>query len=200
MISLATPRLVLRPWTDADMETFVELCTDPEVMAFIGDGSPRTRAEAEARFARLVPSWEADGFGLLAIEEIDTGAVAGFVGLGVPDFLPEMLPSVEVGWRLLPSFWGRGLGTEAAAAMVDWAVGQPTIDEVIAIIRIENSRSHRIAAKLGMDRRRRTIIPGHRVWVDVYGVSAAQWAQHGGAELEFSTDDPRGTASGDARP
>ncbi|WP_237552257.1 GNAT family N-acetyltransferase [Streptomyces sp. SID5789] len=42
--------------------------------------------------------------------------MAGFTGLSVPNYLPEVLPAVEVGWRLGRAHWGQGMATEAAAA------------------------------------------------------------------------------------
>ena len=56
------------------------------------------------------------GFGMFALELRATGELIGFTGLAVPQFLPEVMPAVEIGWRLGRAFWRRGLTTEAAAA------------------------------------------------------------------------------------
>lgn len=144
-------------------------------MQFIGDGKPRSRPETEGRFHRLQQTWESDGFGLLAVERLDSGEFIGFSGLGTPDFLPEILPSVEIGWRLAPDHWGLGLGTEAATATLDWALGRDDVKPLVAVIQVDNKRSHRVAEKLGMTRERRTIVPDHKVWVDVYGIDADTW-------------------------
>ena len=44
--------------------------------------------------------YESDGFGIEALIDRATGAMIGWAGLAVPHFLPEILPAVEVGWRL----------------------------------------------------------------------------------------------------
>jgi len=76
----------------------------------------------------------------------------GFAGLAVPSFLPEMMPAVEVGWRLARDGWGRGLATEAARAALDEAFGPLGLASVISIIAEGNERSVRVADKLGMRR------------------------------------------------
>ncbi|MEV0287919.1 GNAT family N-acetyltransferase [Kribbella sp. NPDC050820] len=64
-----------------------------------------------------VQAWEREcdsrGFGLFAVEIRSTGELAGFTGLSVPNFLPEVLPAVEVGWRLGRDHWGRGLANRS---------------------------------------------------------------------------------------
>jgi RimJ/RimL family protein N-acetyltransferase len=175
MISLATPRTLLRPWTSDDLDPFVELSLDTDVMKYIGDGKPKSPEAARSTFAQFPQSWDENGFGLLAIERLDTGEFAGFTGLLIPDFLPEILPAVEVGWRLTRSSWGLGLGSEAAGAMVDWAFESLGLERVVSVIQVENVRSQRLADRLGMQRERRTIVPNHGVWADVYELHASQW-------------------------
>lgn len=90
---------------------------DPEVMRWIGDGSVRTRQQTKAGIEAWERDWERWGFGLFALEMRTTGELAGFTGLAVPEFLPEVMPAVEIGWRLGRRFWGAGLATEAARAV-----------------------------------------------------------------------------------
>lgn len=176
MISLATPRTVLRPWVDADLAWFCDLSADPEVMQYIGGGLPRSTSDATESFVRLRADWNRNGFGLLAIECLDGGHVVGFAGLGRPSFLPEIMPSVEIGWRLSPSAWGRGFATEAAAAVLDWAFTSLDLPQVVAVIHVENERSRRLAEKLGFTPERRTIVPEHEVWADVYRLDQTAWS------------------------
>lgn len=176
MICLATPRTVLRPWVDEDLPWFQDLCADPQVMEYIGDGTPRSAEDAANSFIRLRRSWEINGYGLLAIERLDDGAIAGFAGLLRPNFLPEIMPAVEVGWRLDRHAWGKGIGTEAAAAVLDWAFTSVHLEQVVAVIHVENQRSRRIAQKLGFRHERRTIVPEHGVWADVHRLDQSQWA------------------------
>lgn len=148
--TLHTERLVLRPWIRADRVPFAALNADPEVVRFIGDGVPLTRAQSDELAERIEEHWSARGFGLWAVEERDGEPFVGFAGLAVPWFLPAVLPAVEVGWRLARGAWGRGYATEAGAAALEQAFGTLGLAEVIATILPENARSLRVAVKLGL--------------------------------------------------
>ncbi len=176
MISLATPRMVLRPWVDEDLSWFCRLSADPEVMRYIGNGLPRSTSDATASFVSLRADWKRNGFGLLAIERLEDGAVVGLAGLSRPSFLPEIMPSVEIGWRLSPTAWGAGLATEAAAAVLDWAFSSLNLAQIVAVIHVENERSKRLAQRLGFAPERRTVVPEHEVWADVYRLDRCGWS------------------------
>lgn len=106
---VVTERLVLRRWKADDLEPYAEICADSEVMRWIGRGQVRTREECARAIAAFERAWEDRGFGLFALELRASGGLIGFVGLSVPDFLPEILPSVEIGWRLAAAQWGKAL-------------------------------------------------------------------------------------------
>ncbi|ARX88450.1 acetyltransferase [Streptomyces alboflavus] len=79
-------------------------------MRWIRDGSVRDGQQTRDGIRAWESEWESRGFGLFAVEIRSTGELAGFTGLSVPHFLPEVLPAVEVGWRLWPSALGAGPG------------------------------------------------------------------------------------------
>jgi RimJ/RimL family protein N-acetyltransferase len=146
-----TDRLVLRRWRPADRTPFAAMNADPEVMRFIGDGGPLTRAQSDQLLDAIEAHWAEHGFGLwCAAPREDTDACVGFVGLAVPSFLPAVLPAVEVGWRLARAAWRHGLATEGARAALDHAFGPLGLRSVISIIDPVNERSVRVAEKLGM--------------------------------------------------
>ncbi|MDA3038207.1 MAG: GNAT family N-acetyltransferase [Actinomycetota bacterium] len=175
MIALVTPRLVLRPWVPADLVPFAAMCADPEVMRFIGDGSAKTFAEARDSITRSQESWTKHGWGLFAVECLETGSFVGSCGLAEPDLLQPLQPSVEIGWRLERASWGQGYATEAAAAVVDWAFTTLHTKRLVAVVHLDNLASHRVADKIGMRREQRTIVPGLSLWVDVYELGQGSW-------------------------
>jgi RimJ/RimL family protein N-acetyltransferase len=146
-----TERLHLRRFTPADRAPFAALNADPEVVRYVGDGHPMTRAESDALLDAIGAHWAQHGFGLwCAAPHEDPEACLGFVGLAVPSFLPAVMPAVEVGWRLARDAWGRGLATEGARASLQHAFGELRLRSVISVIDPGNERSVRVAEKLGM--------------------------------------------------
>jgi RimJ/RimL family protein N-acetyltransferase len=168
MSVISTDRLVLRRWKQEDYAPFAAICADPEVMRYIGDGSIQTAAQAARAIERFERGWEARGYGLFAVEAKQTGNFLGFTGLSLPDFLPEVLPSVEIGWRLMRSSWGNGYASEAAAAALSYGVNTLGITDVVSIYQPENIASRRIMQKLGMTFDRKTTDPTCGREIEVY--------------------------------
>lgn len=152
------------------------MSADPEVMAFIGNGLPRSSDHTLESFETISRGWLVKDYGLFAIERLSNEAFIGFCGLSKPSFLPEVLPNIELGWRLQRSSWGHGLGTEAAQAVTDWAFETLDFERLISIIHVDNQASHRLATRLGMTKKRRTIVPKDSTWVDVYELERQSWA------------------------
>jgi len=125
--------------------------TDPEVVRMLN--RPVDPEAAAAFLGRARGHWEEHGFGWFAVEgrEADLrGELLGFVGVAYPTFLPELAARPEIGWRLAPRAWGRGLATEAAHAAAADAFTRLELPELISIIHPRNARSQRVATKLGM--------------------------------------------------
>jgi RimJ/RimL family protein N-acetyltransferase len=155
-----TERLELRRFRPDDLDGLAAVFAKPEVWQYpFGRGF--TREETQAFLARQMSHWSMAGFGLWLTIERRTGSVIGFVGLSVPTFLPEVLPTVEVGWRLDPSVWGHGYATEGAAAALDEAFTTLGLSEVCSVPQAENPASVRVAERLGMRFSRSVAIPAH---------------------------------------
>ncbi len=145
-----TRRLRLRGWTGADVEAFLALSTDPEVMRFFP--RPATPAEAES-FVRLQQVRHGAGEPTLyVVERLEDGAFLGFTGLAVPTGPLPFTPCVEIGWRLVRAAWGHGYATEAAAACLDEAFGERGLAEVVSFTAAVNLPSQAVMRRLGMIR------------------------------------------------
>ena len=167
-----TTRLILRRWNSADLAPYSEICADPDVMEWIGDGSIRTEAECAQAIASFERFWQNHGFGLFAVEQRETGNLIGFTGLAIPTFLPEVLPAVEIGWRFGKSAWGKGYATEAAKASLTFGFEEAKIDRIVSIHQIGNEASGRIMQKLGMRFERQTVDLTCNRAVKVYEVTS----------------------------
>jgi RimJ/RimL family protein N-acetyltransferase len=100
-----------------------------------------------------------DGLGLSAAVVKATGELAGWLGLSVPSFLPEILPAVEAGWRLGERFRGLGYATEGATAAIDYGFEILGLDRLVSIFEPANVASGRVMDKLGFVFERRTTHP-----------------------------------------
>ncbi|GHE59849.1 N-acetyltransferase [Streptomyces longispororuber] len=176
MVTLETPRLILRRWREEDVAPMAAVNADPEVMRWIRDGSVRDEQQTRDGVRAWESEWESQGFGLFAVEVRSTGELAGFTGLSVPGYLPEVLPAVEVGWRLGRAHWGRGLATEAAAAALRFGFEERGLERIVSITQVGNDASERIMTKLGMRPDRETVNPHGGRRVRVYAVTSEQYA------------------------
>jgi RimJ/RimL family protein N-acetyltransferase len=168
---LETERLVLRRWdVEADLDAYAALCADPEVMRYIGDGTTRTRAESAEQLAGFEQTWRDRSFGLFATELTATGELIGFVGLAIPDFLPEIMPAVEIGWRLGRAHWGKGYATEGARAALAWGFDALALDRIVSVHAVGNDPSGNVMQKIGMHLDRETVHPRTGRSVRVYAI------------------------------
>lgn len=159
MTEIRTPRLLLRRWHDDDLAPMAEINADPQVMRWIRDGSVRDLENTAESIERWEEEWDDEGFGIFAVELLASGELAGFTGLSVPGFLPEVLPAVEIGWRLGRQFWGQGYASEAAHATLEFALQDRGLDRVISIHQVGNDASENVMRKLGMVLDRETVDP-----------------------------------------
>jgi RimJ/RimL family protein N-acetyltransferase len=151
---------------------------DPEVMRWIRDGSVRDAEHTAKGIAFWEHEWETRGFGLFAVVERESGDLAGFTGLSVPSFLPEILPAVEIGWRLGRRFWGRGIATEAAWAALRFGMADCALDRIVSTHQIGNEASERIMLKLGMRPDREIVQTSCGRPVRVYEVTRSEFLRN----------------------
>ena len=149
MTPLRTERLILRNWEVRDRELFHLINSDDRVMEFFP--MRRTRAEADAMMDRLAEGIVKNGFGLAAIEIAETGDVAGFAGLHITNGLPVAEDgSIEIGWRMAPEFWGKGIASEAARSWRDFGFDRLGLDRIISFAVTGNKRSTNLMQRIGM--------------------------------------------------
>jgi RimJ/RimL family protein N-acetyltransferase len=147
-ITLHTPRLVLRPWRDEDVDSFAAMFDDPAVMEFLP--AQKDRAAIEALLGRMRAHLDARGFGWWAAELKSSGAFIGFVGLSRVPFEAHFTPAVEVGWRLASAHWGKGYATEGARAALHAGFTRLGLGEIVSFTVPPNARSWGVMTRIGM--------------------------------------------------
>ena len=157
-IFLETPRLILRQFTNDDVDDLVTLDSDPEVMRYINGGVASSREAIADKFLPYAMSYyEREHLGFWAIVEKQSQEFIGWIFLR-PEVDFELLQqlnlaepdAVELGYRIRQRSWGRGYTTEAAKALIDRSFGESAIAKIVAWALIENRASTRVMEKAGL--------------------------------------------------
>ena len=147
-----TARLRLREWEDEDEHRFYEVMNRPEVMRHLGGVQLPEEWRAAYRRTR---SFQSDyGHTFWIVEDRESGEILGFCGIkrvNAPG--TDMTGQHEIGWRLRPEAWGKGIAKEAAIASLDLAFDRFDAPHVIAMTVPDNLASQRLMKRLGMTRR-----------------------------------------------
>lgn len=147
--TLTTERLILAPMGIEHWEAYAAAWADPAMTTFIG-GQPRTRTESWGKFLAATALWQFMGFGYWSFLDRASGAFLGNGGLAWFERGIAGLEGVpEAGWAFIPDAWGKGLATEAMAAVLEWADATLAAPEIRCIIDPGNQASRRVADKLG---------------------------------------------------
>lgn len=153
-----TPRAYVRDWVPDDWKRFAILATDPRVMCYIGDG----QLWSEERVRKFVNGG------------IEAATTRGWILwpvickqdselIGVCGFNSAYAPDVEIGLWLRPEYWGRGLATAVAAAVMEYGWRTFGFERLISVSHPENRASIRVMEKLGMTFDRRFVHDGNEV-------------------------------------
>ena len=163
MKRLETERLVLRQWEPEDADFVLDLYSRWEVQRFIGNHPQvmRDRAEAEDR----IRTWRSIGrqdmahpvHGIWAVELKEPATPTTLAGTLLLKSIPASSGSLplqpsgdtEIGWHFHPDHWGNGYASEAAAAVLAYALDNG-LDKVVAVTAPANTASQRVCARIGM--------------------------------------------------
>lgn len=146
---IETDRIFLRPFCIADIEAFSKICANPNVMRYIGDGKPVSLAVIAEKIPEWIELYEKQKYGLMALVLKETNELIGFCGLIHQTVDGEAF--IELGYRLDEAYWGKGIATEAAMAVRDYAFNELNIPMLISIMHHQNAPSKRVAKRIGME-------------------------------------------------
>ncbi len=154
---LETSRLTLRYLTSRDTEALTPILGDAEVMRFSIIGVHSQKQIKQFIEQRLL-SYLEHGFGLYALVHKQNQELIGYCGFFIQSI--EQQSEVEIGYRLAKKYWGQGLATEAAKAVLEYGQQRYNFKRFICLIEPENVRSVRVATKLGMELEKKIIYYG----------------------------------------
>ena len=131
-----------------DLDTLFVLYRDPDIRKYFPDGT-RTYEETKEELEWIIDVYYGQyGFGMWATIHRETGAFIGRCGL-IPWTIDDQ-PEVEVAYLLDKAYWGQGLATEAAQAIVQYAFEQLQLSRLICLFDPEHDVSRNVAEKIGM--------------------------------------------------
>lgn len=141
-----TERMLIRRFLPQDAPALTHILGDARVMRYSING---VCSEQDTRrfIAHCMNSYNDCGYGAWALETRSGGALVGLCGLS-----PVMLgskPEIEIGYRLAPGSWGRGLATEAVSQVLEEGFGRIGLRSVVAIVAAEHAASLRVVHKAG---------------------------------------------------
>lgn len=143
---IITDRLILKRFNKEDLVRFAEILGEDEVGRQLPRGRGLTYQEARLFFERINKLWEENKYGIWAVIEKESGNLIGHCGLNKVEDLDE----IEVLYALSEKYWGRGYGTEAAAATVKYGLEILNLNKIIGLTRPENKASQRVLEKVGL--------------------------------------------------
>jgi RimJ/RimL family protein N-acetyltransferase len=144
---IETPRLLLRPMVAEDTDALLRIFADPRVMAAFGV-EQFARPQMERWVRRNLDHQAEHGYGLFSVILKENGVLVGDCGLEVMEAAGET--AAELGYDFRSDYWGRGLATEAATAVRDYAFGTLRLPRLVSLIRQGNDASRRVAEKIGL--------------------------------------------------
>lgn len=145
-VTLRTPRLLLRPWRQTDLEDLYAYASQPEVGPMAGwppHKSPEDSKEILDRFIRGKKTFALEYLG----RAVGSLGVEGYDEEKYPEFAEKRVRSL--GFVLAKDCWGQGLMPEAAGELIRWLFEEQALDAILCGHFLWNRQSLRVQEKCG---------------------------------------------------
>ncbi|WP_007026601.1 GNAT family N-acetyltransferase [Saccharomonospora iraqiensis] len=153
---LRTERLLLRPFSDADLPSVIGIQAAAETHPH--EPAPASSAQARTQFDLWRRHWADHGFGYVAVVEHRSGTVVGVGGVQRSDL--DGRGVLNLYYRFRPDAWGRGYAPEMARAILAWVDRAVPELPVVIVTNIDNGPARRVAEKLGFREYKRDLYRG----------------------------------------
>jgi ribosomal-protein-alanine N-acetyltransferase len=148
---IETARLVLRELLPTDDTGMFELDSNAEVHTFLGNNPINSIEQAQQAIAFIQQQYRENGMGRLAVIEKSTDQFAGWAGLKlVKERINGHSNFYDLGYRLIPKYWGKGYATEAAKAVLQYGFNQLHLTEIYGMADVNNTASRKVLEKAGL--------------------------------------------------
>ncbi len=146
MKPINTQRLILRPYVTDDINALHKILSDEKTMSFWP--APFTIEQTRRWIERSIKSYRENQFGRFAVELKESGKLIGDCGILLSEV--DGKQENDLGYIIHSDYWGRGYGTEAAQACLDFGFNKLGLTRIAANMASDNTASIRVAEKIGM--------------------------------------------------
>ncbi len=167
---LETPRLIFRELQEEDALSMFELDSNTEVHRYLGNTPVQSKEESEKIIQFIRKQYVDNGVGRWALIEKASGEFMGWAGLKlVKEEINGHKDFYDLGYRLMPRYWGKGYATEAGKALITYAFESLQVKNVFAFVDAENAASIKVLQKAGLQCESQFEYEGQKhLWFHVY--------------------------------
>ncbi len=159
--TLTTPRLTLRAVRQSDLQDLFDYASDPEIDRYTPWTRYQSLADAQADLDNFIADYDRDRIGVWGIEHTADQRLIGIINLSRPH--PQDRRT-ELGFTIARAYWGQGYASEAAQAVIQFALGPMQLYRVEAVCLPDNQASARALVKAGMQYE--GLLHSYQVWRD----------------------------------
>lgn len=146
-----TERLILREILPTDVDGFFDMDSDPDVHIYLGNQPLQTKEQAAAAIQFIRQQYIDNGIGRWAVIDKRTNEFLGWAGLKlITEPINNHNNFLDLGYRLIKKYWGKGFASEAAAASLAYAFNELHANKVYAHADSKNVASNKILTKTGL--------------------------------------------------
>lgn len=153
-IYLETERLILRELRESDIDGIFELDSNEKVHEYLGKNPIKTKEQALTNIQFIRTQYKELGIGRFACIEKASGDFIGWSGLkfntGEKEKLNGHQDFIDIGYRFIPKYWGKGYGYESAVACLEFGFNQMNYNTIYGAADVDNIGSNKILSKIGL--------------------------------------------------
>jgi ribosomal-protein-alanine N-acetyltransferase len=148
---IETERLILREILPTDDYDMFELDANPEVHKYLGNNPVKDIEQIRKVIQSIIQQYNENGIGRWAVIEKASGNFIGWSGLKyIREYENNQINYYDVGYRLMPKYWGKGYATESAKAAIAYGFNALQLDKIIGCANEDNKASLHALKKCGL--------------------------------------------------
>ncbi len=153
-VHIETKNLILREIRESDLEGMFLLDSNKEVHKYLGNKPITEKQQAKDMIAFIRLQYKERGIGRFAAIEKSSGSFIGWSGLRLNQGENEIVNGfdkfIDIGYRFIPKFWGKGYATESSFATLEYGFKEMDYEIIYGAAEIANVASNKVLQKIGL--------------------------------------------------